>query len=175
MSRKKTAFLRLTIPAPGDGQAASLELLYRHHHRWLQAQARRRFGADQAEDIVQEAYLRAAAYQGREVRNPRALLMQIATNVAIDLQRRLMSRPAVLEVEELEPVTPDSQVEALALKQVISALPVHLRDVFVLSRFAGLTYDEIADRLGISAKTVEWRMSKALKKLAHHLDLGSRR
>lgn len=148
---------------------ASLTLLYRHHYSWLLHQVRKRFGPDQAEDLVQETYLRASTYQGREIRNPRALLIQIATRAAIDRGRRAQVRApfAGEPVEDLH-VAAD-QAEALALKQTVLGLPISLREVFLLSRFGGLSYEEISERCGISVKTVEWRMSKALRICAKSL------
>jgi RNA polymerase sigma-70 factor (ECF subfamily) len=55
----------------------------------------------------------------------------------------------------------------LLLKQIVLTMPVAY--VFVLSRFAGLTYDEIALRLNLSVMTLEWRMSKALLHCKHML------
>ncbi len=51
------------------------------------------------------------------------------------------------------------------IKSSIEELPVKCREVFVLSRYEQLKYLEIADRLQISIKTVETRMSKALRHL----------
>mgnify|MGYP003779502545 CR=1 FL=1 len=42
------------------------------------------------------------------------------------------------------------------------AMPPLYRDTFMLNRLEGYTYVEIAERLGISVKTVEYRMSRAL-------------
>jgi RNA polymerase sigma-70 factor, ECF subfamily len=49
------------------------------------------------------------------------------------------------------------------LQQALNALPEQCRTVFQLSRFENLKYYEIAERLGISVKTVENQMGKALK------------
>jgi RNA polymerase sigma-70 factor (ECF subfamily) len=124
---------------------------------------RRRFGADQAEDLAQEAYARAAAFRG-EVRNPRGFLARVAVNAARDLARRRAVRPATVELWHQAPgvAAPASQDTAVQLKQVILALPPRLREVFLLSRFGGLTYPQIAEHCGISVKTVEARMTKAL-------------
>lgn len=51
------------------------------------------------------------------------------------------------------------------LRDAMNALPRQCRTIFQMSRFDGLKYQEIADQLGISVKTVENQMGKALKQL----------
>lgn len=51
------------------------------------------------------------------------------------------------------------------LRVALNALPQQCRTIFQMSRFDGLKYQEIADQLGISVKTVENQMGKALKQL----------
>jgi RNA polymerase sigma-70 factor, ECF subfamily len=53
--------------------------------------------------------------------------------------------------------------------QIINSLPEKCKEVFVLNRFEGKKYSEIADHLNISVKTVETQMSKALKTLRDNL------
>lgn len=147
----------------------SLELLYRQHFHWLVRVLRIRYGDDGAEDLVQETYLRAASIQSlAKVESPRGLLLRIARNLAIDQHRRALVRPTVWRSRAAEVAlerqgVDGDQTEQLALKELILSLPPKLRDVFVLSRFVGLTYEEIALRLSISVKTVEGRMTKALR------------
>ena len=60
--------------------------------------------------------------------------------------------------------------ELLALlRKALSELPVDQRIAFEMNRFEGKTYKEIAIELGISEKTVEYRISQALKKLKKDL------
>lgn len=55
------------------------------------------------------------------------------------------------------------------LRQALEKLSSDVREVFEMNRFNGLTYREIATRLELSPKTIEARMSKALKTLRHEL------
>ena len=156
-----------------QGGPAGLADLYRRYSAWLTARVAHRFGVDQAEDLAQETWLRIAPYQARgEIRHPKALLLRIASNLAIDAGRRGGGREAVPDDDAADaPADPPPQTELLLLKQVVLSLPQPWRDVFVLNRFACLTYDQIGERLGISTKTVEWRMKKALAHCAVRLRL----
>jgi RNA polymerase sigma-70 factor, ECF subfamily len=51
------------------------------------------------------------------------------------------------------------------IREAIDRLPLERRKVFIMSRYDGLTYSQIAEKLGISVKTVENQMGKALKTL----------
>lgn len=139
-----------------------LDAAYRDHSHWLVAFLRRRFSAREAEDLAQETFVRAAGAQVT-LRNPRGFLAKVALRVVQDDARRQAARPAFTSAEHLpEPSLLPDQAEALLLKQVILGLPPKLREVFLLSRFHGLTYEEIARRCNLSVKTVEARMTRAL-------------
>jgi RNA polymerase sigma-70 factor (family 1) len=77
--------------------------------------------------------------------------------------------------EEIEtpgerPITnaPETDYDTL-LKKALENLPPRCREVFVLSRVSNLTYKQISDSLGISIKTVENQMGKALKILRSYI------
>ena len=149
--------------------------LFRTYGGWLRRALARRYG-DKADDLVQEAFLRAGRYSDDvTIRHPKALLMRIARNAAADQAGQSAERVAdqsdVIELAHYVRETAQSaeQIEALVLKELILRMPEIYRDVFVLSRFHGMNYGEIADTLGLSVKTVEWRMSKALAYCAEAL------
>ncbi|WP_051695457.1 RNA polymerase sigma factor [Caulobacter sp. UNC358MFTsu5.1] len=156
-----------TQPEAAWNDAPGLDLLYRRHAKWLAAALRRRFGRGfeaEADDIVQEAYARLAA-QASVVHRPQALLMRMASNLARDVLRRRAVRGRHAD-DLLRGPSPASimagALDDLVVKETILSIPEPYRDVFVLSRFDGLTYEEIAARCGLSVKSVEWRLSKAV-------------
>lgn len=150
-----------------NSQNDQLAQLYRLYSGWLKRVVRHRFGGDDAEEIVQETYLRISKIaRDNVVVYPRALLLKVASNTAVDRARRAGIGALALRLQsddERELFVRSHQAEDLLLKQIVLTMPLAYRDVFVLNRFAGLTYDEIALRLSLSVKTVEWRMNKALK------------
>lgn len=148
-------------------------MIYRRHARWLGSVLRRQLGSEagDAEDLVQETYIRAARYDDEAInQNPKALLRQIAVNLARDHMRRNVvrgGRAVTFDEQSGHAAAIDpAQESELLLKQLVLGLPKTYRDVFLLSRFTQMTYDEIACHQGVSIKTVEWRMSKALAHLA---------
>ncbi|KSB91749.1 hypothetical protein AS593_06925 [Caulobacter vibrioides] len=163
---------------PND--AASLDGLYRRYARWLAAMVRLRFKAvdrQGAEDLVHEVYMRVAPVHARgEVRHPKALLLKVASNLARNqLRRNARGGAAIAMIEEIDEkaehaVAPE-QEETLLLGELIASLPANLREVFVLSRFAGMTNQQIAVQLDLSVKRVEARMTLALAHLAQTLNL----
>ncbi len=161
----------LPLPLPPPGFAEEPESMYRSHADWLAATLRRRFGPEAAEDVAQETWLRLlASGAAPRVRTPRAFLLRIAANLMMDRRRRQARRPESGETRATPiPFEAADQIERLTLKQIVLDLPVPLRDVFVLSRYEGMTYQSIAGHLNISVKTVEWRMSRALAMCADRL------
>ncbi|MDP1875188.1 RNA polymerase sigma factor [Phenylobacterium sp.] len=147
-----------------QGEGKALEALYRRYASWLRRALRRRFGSEAADDLVQDTYLKLAqSRQAERIEHPKALLYRIAVNTGVDQLRYSQRRSSGgLAMASTDPQEGAGQDELLILKEVVLGLPLILREVFILSRFAGLTYGEIAQRLGISVKTVEWRMSRAI-------------
>ncbi|WP_313808045.1 RNA polymerase sigma factor [Sphingobium sp.] len=153
----------------GSRQDGMVDRLYRNHAGWLLGRLQRRFAGSglEAEDLVQDTYIRVARYSEEEAeRRPRALLLRIGLNLAFDQMRRNKTRPAPLAAND-----PDSpwdiadwgeQEYRIGLKQAVLSLPPNLRTVFLLSRFTPMTNAEVAKRLGVSVKTVEGRLSMAL-------------
>jgi RNA polymerase sigma-70 factor (ECF subfamily) len=120
--------------------------------------------ASDAEDVVQEAWLRWAGVDHTEVRDPRAYLVRIVTNQALNRLRTLARRREEYVGEWLpEPLltTPDvaTDVElaesvSIAMLTVLETLTPTERAVFVLREVFDTPYDEIAEMLGKSAVAV---------------------
>lgn len=160
-------------PSSEPRSPSQLARLYERYAPWLRGRLNRRYGTVDAEDIFQETWLRLVRYQAmNDIHHPKALLLRIAENLAADrFDRRAKRGRLVEEVGKIEGwgVQLPAQTDELLARQIVIGLPQPLRDVFVLSRVGGLSNSQIAEQLGISPKTVEWRMTKALAHCAAQL------
>ncbi|MFN3668455.1 MAG: RNA polymerase sigma factor [Brevundimonas sp.] len=150
--------------------AERLNSLYRRYAGWLDGRLRAHVDPDRAADVVQDTYLRAAPYPLVDIRHPRAFLLRIAMNLVRDESRRRKRQGLAADASPPEFAQAAAQTDQLLLKQIVLTMPPLYRDVFVLSRFGGMTYAEIAAARGLNVKTVEWRMSKALEHCVARLD-----
>lgn len=151
--------------------ADQLNGLYRRYAAWLGRRLQTFVAADEAADVVQETYLRIAPLEAASIRHPKAFLLQVAMNLVRDDRRRRARHDRMLGLQPPEARQEASQLDQVLLKQIILEMPALYRDVFVLSRFSGMTYAQIASARGISVKTVEWRMAKALEYCTSRLDV----
>jgi RNA polymerase sigma-70 factor, ECF subfamily len=168
------------------GDRGAFEQVFRLWYARLADYAFRICGSrDGAEDAVQDVFIavwerrssipdaaKLPAYLHRAVRN-RALNqirdVKTADRVAIQLNVEPGEAPHA-DAQVLERELSDEIAAALA------ALPARTREVFQLSREQGLTYQQIADTLEISVKTVETLMGRGLRVLRERLlDSGSRK
>jgi RNA polymerase sigma-70 factor (ECF subfamily) len=139
----------------------------------------RRFvgSSETAKEIVQEAFLRT--YRQREsVTTPRAFLFSTARNLAANEYRhRLIMERGALE-EFGDSLVKSESLEAGLLRdernrliqEAIDRLPPQCRAAFTLRIFHECSYKEVADRLGISAKTVEKHIARGLHETHDYLE-----
>jgi len=131
----------------------------------------------EVDELIQEAFLRLVRYERQQsapIRDPVAFLLDVAQRVHIDHVRHSAVVDRVLSREALETWstcwtsgdTPEQEIEAHQLLerlvQRFAAANPQTQQVFLLHRFDGLTYAQIAQVLGISAATVKRRLAEAL-------------
>ena len=134
--------------------------------------------SDTAEDVVQEVFVQM--WQKRkEIKltgNVKSYLFQSTRNKAIEYIRRNKLQAAYVEEERLKAETTyeiDNDSENYIIKEQlfksIRQLPPKCQKIFVLSKMNGLTYNEIAEELNLSVKTVENQIGRGLKLLRERL------
>ena len=136
---------------------------------------------DDAPDLVQEAFARLLrATATRVIDNPAAYLQRIARNL---LFKKVRGGSETLPLTAPEaanalrsPAEQGRNLEAeqlmLAYQAALAALPPRTRQVFQLHRVEELSYREIAARLDIKLRTVEWHMTEALFRIRRSIDEG---
>jgi RNA polymerase sigma factor (sigma-70 family) len=133
-----------------------------------------------AEDVVQEAYLRALKFFGGfRGGDSRAWLLAIVRNTCytwIEQNRKHeMMTDFDEEAHDVESNDPNPETALLQsadqqmLKQALEALPVEFREVVILRELEGLSYKEIADLAHLPLGTVMSRLARARKRLQQDL------
>ncbi len=132
--------------------------------------------AHDAEDIVQDACLRAlkyfAGFRGEEGTSARAWLLTIVRNTAHSWHKR--HRPDALttefdETEHSDAVAHDHVDAKETLAHALERLAPEFREVIVLRELQGLSYKEISDVAGVPVGTVMSRLSRARARLQEAL------
>ncbi len=135
----------------------------------------RRGARQDAEDLVQETYLRllrAHAGPGESIANPEAYLFTVALNLAREqASRRRWSTLPIEDIEQLgQGLASGECVEDAAereqrsqrLQALLATLPEHTRAVLVMQYRDGLSYKQIAERLGVSSHMVKKHVVRGL-------------
>ncbi len=157
----------------------ALKELFEAHYKDVCAAIHRFVGErGMTEDLAQQVFIRfwEKRHQIEISTSPGAYLHRMAVNEALAWLRSKKN----LQPEEITPATPlnpaadgeDVFLQNELSEQIntaIGMLPPRCRAVFQLSRFEELSYQEIAERMDISVKTVEHQMGKALRVLREHL------
>lgn len=126
-----------------------------------------------AEDIVQEAFLRYWRLQTSDPGLPPALMFTFVRRIAVDQARQSASRHArelaVAELTAADPTFFESPVEererADLIERGLRALPAAQMEVMVLKIWGGLTFDEIGQVLELSPNTAASRFRYGLSQL----------
>src|SRR5262249_32487315 len=122
-----------------------------------------------ADEVVQQTWLRVLQQGGRGVERPRFWLLRIVRNVAADLRRsdrRRQDRQRAASTRELVPSSAEllqREEQRRALVAAVDALPAPLRTVVLLRFFDGLPPRRIAAALSVPAATVSTQLDRALQ------------
>ncbi|MFU2327829.1 sigma-70 family RNA polymerase sigma factor [Pseudomonas sp. NFX98] len=150
----------------------TLHDLYRDHRGWLESWLRRRMGnACDAADLSQDTFLRLLASSQRiaDLHEPRAYLLTVGKRLLSNFYQRRSLEQAYLNAlaslpEDCVP-SPEQRwllLETLqALDELLDGLPRAVRRAFLWSQLEGLNYQQIAERLAVSERTIKRYMAQA--------------
>lgn len=185
MTREQEAAV---IQAVLDGDINAYELLVKEYEKNVYNLALRMVGnSEDAADMSQEAFIKAynslTSFRGDSKFS--VWLYRIVSNVCLDYLRSRGRRQTIslsTENDDGEDVEIDIADETQsperlldrrltrdAVRRGLAALPPEHRQILLLREIQGLSYDEIADALGIEAGTVKSRIFRARKKLCAFL------
>lgn len=131
------------------------------------------------DDLLQELLSRLwSAKSSRTIENPDGYIFQAAANLLNERYRKAGTKSATLADYAFyqttsEEITPErilqGKDELRLLEQALAELPPRTRSVFLLHRFEGFKYREIAERMGVSVSAVEKHIASAARHIASRL------
>ncbi|MFY2997972.1 RNA polymerase sigma factor [Achromobacter xylosoxidans] len=153
-----------------------ISALYQAEVRRLRAIVRRIVGSQgAAEDVVQQAFTNLLRMGAQRAQANAGYITRAAHNLALnhlrDARRRAEVELTGLELDHLPDFRPTPEMivmyrrELQHLLEAIATLPDRRREAFVLKRIEGLSYDEIAERMGTSRNTVISQVVAAMAQL----------
>jgi RNA polymerase sigma factor (sigma-70 family) len=134
------------------------------------ALVRRGRSSHDADDLVQEAWVRLACYEHKQpIERPEAFLMRAALNLSIDAHRLRQSHGEEVVLEDVVLVDTSPSAEAMLLaKERVARLGICLgrltektRTIFLAHRIEGMSYKDIAREHNLAVSTVERHIAKA--------------
>lgn len=163
------------------GNDSAFRTLYRRHFFTLVKFAHFKTGDfSLSEEMVQDTFLSFYCNKDAVSYSPLHYLHTILKHKIIDQYRKKTDPLRIIRSEPQEPFLTgnhilekiDYQELSLKIHQALASLPNQCRRIFLLSREQQLSNREIAEKLGISIKTVEQHITKALKTLRQNLGIG---
>lgn len=161
------------------GEVELFEIIMRRYNQRLYRAARGIVGSDEAEDVIQDAYVRAFAHLDQFAGRARfsTWLTRIAVHEALARARRsgrfveMTDETPIVETRRRNPEERVGDRElARVLESALSALAPVYRSVFMLREVEGLSTNETAECLDIPAETVKTRLHRARGRLRSSLE-----
>ena len=155
------------------------EDLFNEHHRRIYLYCLRQLGSpEEADDAVQATYLNAcrSLMDGFEPQAAQAWLFKVAHNVCLTRQRSSYRRARLERPEDLQAVqdvvaAPEAPGDELfGLDEALAGLPEQQRQAILLREWQGLSYREVATKLGLTQGAVETLIFRARRSLASALE-----
>jgi RNA polymerase sigma-70 factor (ECF subfamily) len=159
---------------PGEDVTQRLGVLFDAHHQRLYRLARRLCGtAEDARDLVQDAFLRAARSPGsipEGTPNEEAWLVRILVNLARDRWRRnavlRRAQPRTVSTGAATSSPESSAVAHATIWRALDALAPRRRAILVMYELEGVAIPAIATSLAVTPVTVRWHLSRGRRELA---------
>lgn len=155
------------VARAADGDVRAFERLYHGHVARIHGLARRMAGADDANELTQDVFVRAwekiGTYRGEAAFGTWLYRLAINLIVARRSRRTLHQSRFLLEESILEaaPAKPSSHDLSLDFETAIESLPEGARQIFVLHDVEGYKHEEIAGMLGVTSGTSKAQLHRA--------------